>query len=279
MFNRIWTSTAFGGRQLYQRWPQYETAYATVSSLCQFVVFPTMGHSWASWSYIREFFNRYRTSTPPPLSKPALYKIYFPHVAASSPWATEVGVTNTSDVAILGTLWAHRADGMPTQSVDLTLAPMQRKEIAVGSFFQLPAQIAYLSFVCDSGFIAGYTRFSQPGNRVSLAAGAGARTGWFTKLERDGWTGIAFVNVETENATVTLNAVDAEGGLVSTATLVLTAGQKYVGMATQMFTGDLSRARYVKYSSDKRLLGFTVSSSGDGEMLDGLHCLGQYIYQ
>jgi hypothetical protein len=87
------------------------------------------------------------------------------------------------------------------------------------------------------------------------------------------------VNVETENATVTLSAIDANGSLVSSATLVLTTGQKSVGMATQMFSGDMSRAKYIRYSSDKRLPGFTVSGSGDGQMLDGLHCLGQYIYQ
>ncbi len=53
---------AFGGRHLYQRWPRYEAAYASVTSMAQFVVFPKLGHSWAGWSYMKEFFERNRVS-------------------------------------------------------------------------------------------------------------------------------------------------------------------------------------------------------------------------
>jgi hypothetical protein len=272
---------AFGGRHLYQRWPVYEAAYSSVSSLCQFVVFPTMGHAWANWSYMREFFERYRNAIPPsPLPKPELYTVYFPHVASLDPWETEIALTNTSVAAVRGELKAYGPDGGgATQSVNVTLGPLQRKEITVGRFFQDPANIAYLSFASDSGFLAGYTRFYQPGNRVSLPAGTGARVGWFPKMEQDGWTGIAFVNVETTSATVTLTATDANGNEVSSATLTLTPGKKYVGMVNQLFSGNLSAARYFKYVSDKRILGFTVSGSSDGQMLDGLPCLGQYVYQ
>ncbi len=87
------------------------------------------------------------------------------------------------------------------------------------------------------------------------------------------------VNVETSIATVTLVATDADGNQVSSTTLTLTPGKKYVGMAHQLFTGDLSAARYFRYTADRLLLGFTVSGSSDGQMLDGLHCLGQYVYQ
>jgi hypothetical protein len=158
------------------------------------------------------------------------------------------------------------------------LGPLQRKEITVRNFFHNPESIAYLAFVADSGFVAGYTRFSQPGNRVSLAAGTGAKAGWFTKLEQDGWTGIAFVNVDTATASIKLSAMDANGNEVSSASLPLAPGKKVVAMVPQLFNGDLSRARYVKYTSDKLLLGFTVSGSGDGQMLDGMHCLKQYLF-
>jgi len=99
------------------------------------------------------------------------------------------------------------------------------------------------------------------------------------KMEKDGWTGIAFVNIESAAAAVKLTAMDASGSQVASATLTLTPGKKYVGMVNQLFTGDLSAARYVKYTSDRLLLGFTVSGSSDGQMLDGLHCLPQYTYQ
>jgi hypothetical protein len=209
-----------------------------------------------------------------------LYTVYFPHVASFDPWETEIALTNTSAATVRGELRAYGPDGgSATQSVNVTLGPLQRKEITVGRFFQDPANIAYMSFVSDSGFLAGYTRFYQPGNRVSLPAGTGARVGWFPKMELDGWTGIAFVNVEATSATVTLTATDANGNGVSSTTLTLTPGKKYVGMVNQLFSGNLSAARYFKYVSDKRILGFTVSGSSDGQMLDGLPCLGQYVYQ
>ena len=98
------------------------------------------------------------------------------------------------------------------------------------------------------------------------------------KVEQDGWIGITFVNIETAAATVKLAAIDANGQEVSSATLTLAPGKKIVGMVTQLFNGDLSAAKYFRYTSDKLLLGFTVSGSPDGQMLDGLHCLPSYIF-
>jgi hypothetical protein len=273
-------SSAFGGTsRLYVRWPQYEAAYGSVNSLCQFIVFPKLSHAWPDFCYIRDFFEKNRSAQPVAVPKPALYTIYFPHVASSDSWQTEIGITNASPVAVRGQLNAYRSDGgTPVQSIGVTLGPLQRKEITVASFFQNPGGIAYLSFVADSGFVAGYTRFSQPGNRVSLKAGGGTTTGWFTKIEQDGWTGIAFVNIETSSATVSLSAMDANGSQVASATLTLAPGKKIVGMIPDLLKGDLNRAKYVKYDSDKLLLGFTVSGSNDGQALDGLHCLPSYIF-
>jgi hypothetical protein len=273
-------SSVFGGTsRLYERWPVYEAAYSSVNSLCQFIVFPKLSHAWPDFSYLSDFFQKNRSAQPVAVAKPALYTIYFPHVASSGSWQTEIAITNASPDAVRGQLNAFGPNGgTPLQSISVTLGPLQRKEITVGSFFQNPGNIAYLSFVADSGFLAGYTRFSQPGNRVSLKAGWGSKTGWFTKIEQDGWTGVAFVNIESANATVTLAALDAAGAQVSSVTLTLSPGQKIVGMVPELFKGDLSTARYLKYTSDKLLLGFTVSGSSDGQSLDGLHCLPSYIF-
>ncbi len=273
-------SAAFGrGDQLHTRWPAYEAAYSSVSSFCQFLVFPRMGHVWPDLSYVADFLNKNRSAQPIAVPKPALYTIYFPHIASSGSWETEVALTNTGLAAIRGQLTAYGPDGgSPNQSAEITLGPLQRKEITVRNFFHNPENIAYLSLVSDSGFLAGYTRFSQPGNRVSLKAGTGTKAGWFTKMEQDGWTGIAFVNVDTSSASIKLSAMDADGNEVSSSTLTLAPGKKVVAMVPQLFNGDLSKAQYVKYTSDKLLLGFTVSGSGDGQMLDGMHCLKGYVF-
>ena len=90
-----------------------------------------------------------------------LYTVYFPHVASFDPWETEIALTNTSVATVRGEFKAYGPDGgSATQSVNVTLGPLQRKEITVGRFFQDPANIAYRSFVSDSGFLAGYTRDS-----------------------------------------------------------------------------------------------------------------------
>lgn len=275
---------AFGGpsflpSQQHQAYPGLEAAFNSIGSNCQPIVFPGMKHVWPDWGYIREFFERNRTEPFPPASpKPLLFTLYFPHVASFGQWETEIALTSTGEVAVRGELRAMRAEGGdPIESLPITIPAGSRMEITVGKYFHRPQDIAYLAFMSDSGFLAGYTRFYQPGNRASLALGSGSNHGWFTKMENDGWTGIAFVNVDTVAATVDLTAYDDNGTVVATASLPVKPGEKYVGMVDQLFKSDLSKATYCRYSSDRNLLGFTVSGSSDGRMLDGLHALSDYI--
>jgi hypothetical protein len=270
---------AFGGRHLYSRWPRYEAAYASVTSLAQFVVFPEMGHQWAQWSYLREFFENNRSLSRPPLPKPLQYKIYFPHVASSLPWETEIALVNTipGGVNVKGELQAFNAAGEELESIPIEIPPAGRREITVGASFQNPADIAYIIFLSDSGFLAGYLRFNQPGNRVSLPAVAGITEGWFPKREQDGWTGIAFVNTSSEQASVRLTACDDNGVNVAEGNLSLPSGEKISAVMEQIFHSDISNARYFYFSSDKKLVAFTVCGSSDGQMLDGLPALGWYI--
>ncbi len=270
----------WGGPPAFERLPKNEAAYRSIGSQADFIVYPGVGHSYGPyWPEVWKFFDRNRQTPPPaPIPKPFLYTLYFPHVASFGQWETEIAIANTSEAAINGILRAHKAGGGdPTETMAITLPPGGRKEITVGRTFQKPGDIAYLSFLSDSGFIAGYTRFQQPGNRASLAVGPASNTGWFPKMEKDGWTGIAFVNVDAAAASVNLLALDDNGTQIAAADVSLTPGQKFVGMVDQLFKTDLSRATYFRYSSDRNILGFTVSGSSDGQMLDGLHALGPYI--
>jgi hypothetical protein len=272
--------STFGGdgAEDFWRWANYEAAYSSVQSLSQFVVFPGMMHQWADWSYIKDFFERNRGTPQPPLPKPYLYTLYFPHSACGDGWRTEIGITNTGEGSpVNGELNGFSGDGgQPLETVTLTIPPAGRKEFDVCSNFAQAENIDYLSFLSDSGFIAGYTRFSQQGMRASLGAAAGTRNGWFLKIEQDGYTGIAFVNVSSGNATITVDAVNENGNLIASEVLSLAAGKKFVGLVTQVFHADISRARYFKYESDQQLLGFTVSSDSAGTMLDGLISMPQF---
>ncbi len=271
---------AFGGKLLYSRWPRYEAAYSSVTSLSQFVVFPGMGHAWAPWSYMQEFFENNRFSPHPPLEKPLKYKIYFPHVASVLSWETEVALVNTipGGVSVKGKLQAFRADGGdPIESLAIEIPPGGRKEITVGNLFQRHSDIAYMAFLSDSGFLAGYTRFNQPGNRVSLPAASGVTQGWFPKMEKDGYTGLAFVNVNEIQTTLKLAAYDDNGAKIAEESFSVPAGNKVVGLVDLVFHEDVSRARYFYFSSDQKVVAFSVSGSDDGQMLDGLPSLDWYI--
>ncbi len=274
---------AFGGRHLYQRWPRYEAAYQAVTSMAQFVVFPKMGHQWAEWGYMKEFFERNRSSAQAPLPKPLKYKLYFPHVASDGHWETEIALLNTipGGTAVHGQLQAFTKDGgSPTETITLDIPPGGRRELTIGNAFRSPAEIAYMLFLSDSGFLAGYTRFNEPGNRVSLPVVASAVTeGWFPKMENDGWTGLAFVNIDTTNANVTLTAYDENGDKVAENPLPpVKPGEKVIGLTFQLFAGaNLSRARYFGFTSDRALIGYTASRSEDGLKLDGLMALPRYL--
>ena len=271
---------AFGGRHLYSRWPRYEAAYGSVTNLAQFMVFPGMGHAWASWSYIREFFENNRSSPQAPLPRPLQYKIYFPQVASVDNWETEVALVNTipGGANVKGELQAFRGEGgNPIESLPLDIPPGGRKEIIVGDSFQHPSDIAYLIFLSDSGFIAGYTRFNQPGNRASLPAAAPVEEGWFPKMESDGWTGLAFINIGEEKANVRLTAYDQNGQKIVEEPLSVDPGEKIIGLMDEVFPGDIRNARYFYFSSDQKVIAFSVSGSSDGKMLDGLPSLGFYI--
>jgi hypothetical protein len=272
---------AFGGRHLYSRWPRYEAAYSSVTSMAQFVVFRGMGHTWAPWSYMREFFERNRASAQPPLAKPLQYKIYFPHIADYLEWKTEIALLNTipGGVGVRGILQAFGAQGGdPLEEIEIEVPAGGRSEISIGDFFRNPSEIDYIVFYSDSGFLAGYTRFEQPGNRVSLPAATGTTYGWFPKMEKDGWTGLAFLNVDSSAANVTLTAIDENGQKVAEEVMpALEPGVKVIGMVWQVFKADISSARYFYFSSDKKVVAFSVSGSSDNQMLDGLPSLAEYI--
>jgi hypothetical protein len=273
---------AFGGRHLYQRWPRYEAAYADVTSMAQFVVFPEIAHQWPDWSYISEFFQRNRSSAQTPLPKPLYYKYYFPHVASDGNWETEIALMNTipGGVPVRGQLSAFgKNGGSPIETLSLEIPPGGRTEITVGKVFHSPEEIAYLTFLADSGFVTGYCRFDEPGNRVSLPIAPTALTeGWFPKMETDGWTGLAFVNTDTSNAKVILTAYDESGTKVAENSLPqVKPGEKVVALVAQLFpAANLSNARFFGFTSDKPLIGFSVSQSRDGLKLDGLMSSPRY---
>ena len=110
------------------------------------------------------------------------------------------------------------------------------------------------------------------GNQLAGYTGVGiSRTaGVFPKVEKDGWTGIAFVNIGDVAATVTLTAYSDDGAVVATEVMNLAANAKVVNLAENLFSQDISAATYIGFSADREVVGFQLNGSSDGMMLDGL---------
>jgi len=89
-------------------------------------------------------------------------------------------------------------------------------------------------------------------------------------VEDDGWTGIAFVNIEDSAASVTLNAHMDDGSVVATEVMNVAANAKVVDLAENLFTQNISAATCISYSSDREVVGFQLNGSSGGMMLDGL---------
>ena len=126
--------------------------------------------------------------------------------------------------------------------------------------------------------LSGFELFGTVnGNQLAAYAGGSgpAKAGVFAKIEKNGWTGIAFVNTEATAAAVTLIAYDDDGTPVDNQDfVVLGYGKKMFNSVEAIFSQAISSATYITYSSDRNVVGFQLNGSKDETMLDGLPALG-----
>ena len=197
--------------------------------------------------------------------------IYYPHVDSNG-WWTGIVANNPSVSACTITITPYSAEGAPLSPKTL---PIEGKEKYVGvvADLGLPADTAW--FRIDSTRpLSGFELFGTVnGNQLAAYAGGGGtgvKAGTFAKVEKSGWTGIAFVNTEADLATVLLIAYNDSGNMVATQALTVGAHAKVVNLAEAIFSRDISSATYIAYSSDRNVVGFQLNGSSDGMMLDGL---------
>ena len=199
--------------------------------------------------------------------------VYYPHVAGDE-WWTGIVAYNPSVSECTMTITTYDADGgIPLSSQEVPI-PGKGKYFGPVSALSLPAETAW--FRIDSTRpITGFELFgTTDGAKLAAYAeggGSGAKAGVFAKIEKDGWTGIAFVNTEAGTASVTLTAyADAGGSPIATQALSVGGYAKIVDDPAVIFTQDISSATYIAYTSDRNVVGFQLNGSSDGTMLDGL---------
>jgi hypothetical protein len=198
--------------------------------------------------------------------------IYYPHVASDNVWWTGIVAYNPSGQESYTTITSYSAQGILLSTSTLTIAE-QGKYIGPVSQLGLPAQTAW--FKIDSTRpLSGFELFGTiDGNQLAAYAGSGgtgAKAGVFAKIEKNGWTGIAFVNTEASAASVTLTAYNDNGTAVATQVLPVSGYAKVVNNPEAIFSQNISGATYIAYSSDREVVGFQLNGSSDGTMLDGL---------
>lgn len=197
--------------------------------------------------------------------------IYYPHTASNTTWWTGIVAYNPSASACDITITPYSDQGTRLSDQSLSI-PGQGKYIGTVAGLNLPTDTAWFKIEGASP-ITGFELFgTQDGNQLAGYTGVGisGTEGVFAKLEKDGWTGIAFVNIEDSSAVVTLTAYDDNGNIVATETMNVSGYAKVVDVPEDIFTQDISSATYISYSSDKEVVEFQLNGSSDGMLLDGL---------
>ncbi len=147
--------------------------------------------------------------------------MYYPHVA-SEPWWTGIVAYNPSTSPCEITVTPYTADGT-------SLATQTRTIEAKGKYFgtiadlNLPENTSWFQIAASTS-ITGFELFgTNNGNQLGgyTAVNINRNEGVFPKIEKDGWTGIAFVNIENSTANVTLTAYDDSGSSVAIQSLTV----------------------------------------------------------
>ena len=206
------------------------------------------------------------------LSDKTTSTIYYPHVAGNE-WWTGIVAYNPSVSECRMTIRPYKADGTILSSQEIPISGKGKYVGAVANL-NLPAETAWFKIDSTSP-ITGFELFGTlDGAQLAAYAegsGSGAKAGVFAKIEKAGWTGIAFVNTEAASANVTLTAyADMGGSPIATRPLSVGGYAKVVNDPAVIFTEDISSATYIAYTSDKNVVGFQLNGSSDGTMLDGL---------
>jgi hypothetical protein len=210
-----------------------------------------------------------------PLTDKTASTIYYPHVASDHVWWTGIAAYNPSTLASTITITPYSEQGASLTPSILSIAGNE-KYVGVVSNLSLPAETAWFRIDATRP-LSGFELFGTvDGNQLAAYAGGGgtgAREGVFAKIEKNGWTGIAFVNTEATAASVTLTAYTDAGTVVATRVLSVGGYEKVVNLAESLFSQDTSSATYIAFTSDKNVVGFQLNGSADWTMLDGLPAL------
>ena len=197
--------------------------------------------------------------------------LYFPHVASNDKWWTGIAAYNpsSSNASLTVTPYAESGSVLDTLSVEIAAG---EKYLGNARGLSLPGNTAWFK-IDSSQPLNGFELFGTT-NGKSLAGYStvdiNRQEGVFPKLDHEGWTGIAFVNTSDSSANVDLSIYDDEGYKVADKSISLAGHEKVVNNPEDIFGGSITAATYMKFSSNRDVVGFQLNGTTDGMMLDGL---------
>jgi len=202
-------------------------------------------------------------------------KICFSHIAVTDGWETEVAVVNPTAKTVSGNLTFYGMEGNQLgAAVPVTINSHGRYQVEVGTTFAARGNIEYMVFTAPTYGLKGYSKFYKGGVRASIVASAPQTSGLFTKIDHEGFTGIAFVNMGSSVARIVLTAYSDAGQAVAVKPMNVNPGAKVVMIAKDLFAPQsISSASYISFDSDQGVVGFFLNGSGDGTKLDGSKAL------
>ncbi len=202
-------------------------------------------------------------------------KICFSQIAVNDGWETEVAVINPTAKTVIGEFTFYDMVGNQLgKPVSQTLEANGRYQVEVGATFAGRGNIKYMIFTAPVYGLKGYSKFynNRDGVRASIMASAPQKSGLFTKIDHEGWTGIAFVNTADRDTDVTLTAYTDAGVAVAVVSLPVKAGEKVVKTAEKIFAPrSIAAATYISFESDQGIVGFFLNGTSD--KLDGSKAL------
>ncbi|BBB32757.1 hypothetical protein TTHT_1239 [Thermotomaculum hydrothermale] len=201
--------------------------------------------------------------------------LYFPHIHVEGGyWWTGIAVNNASEITLPVTFHAISSDGTELDSVTWFIDPYSKLVKLAQSLWtdkdrEFPENTAWIKVTCTEKKIIGYELFGtleSQGRR--LLAGLNSPIEGYKELifphiesNSDYWTGIAFVNIGDENATVQVTAYNDEGKALQTITISdsFKPNEKYVSTVKAMFNNNVPEGTtYLKISSSQEIVGFEL---------------------
>ncbi len=196
-------------------------------------------------------------------------EIFYSHIASKNQWGTGVAAFNPSDKACEIEIKPYAEDGSALKTQKDSI-PAKSRFVKLTSTMNLPEETAWLS-IQASNEITGFELFTRQNQMAGYTGTNIERTsGVFPKIDKEGATGVAFVNISNKPTTATLYAHENSGKEIASETVNLKPFEKVVKKPEQLFKKDISKADYIRFSSDSRIVGFQLNSSLDGMMLDAL---------